>query len=122
METNKGIKVFNAKTRKQWRNWLMKNSQSKTEICLVIAHKNSKIKGIFYADAVEEALCFGWIDSLTNKRDGNSFYQRFSPRKPKSNWSASNIERVERLISTGAMTMHGQQLIDMAKQIGTWPA
>lgn len=122
METNKGIEALNATTRKQWRNWLQKNGQSRQEICLIVYRKNSKTPGLNYAEAVEEALCFGWIDSLTNKRDGESFYQRFSPRKATSNWSERNVARVERMIKEGLMTEHGQQLIDIAKQKGKWPA
>jgi uncharacterized protein YdeI (YjbR/CyaY-like superfamily) len=120
METNKGVPAFTAKTRQQWRKWLEKNSQSKKEVCLVIYHKKSKMKGVSYSEAVEEALCYGWIDSLTNKRDAESFYQRFSPRKPTSNWSRSNIERVERMTKEGLMMEHGQKLIAIAKEKGKW--
>lgn len=120
METNKGIETFYAKTRLQWRKWLQKNSQSKKEICLIVYNKKSRTESVSYIEAVEEALCFGWIDSLTNKRDSESFYQRFSPRKPKSNWSKPNIERVERLTKEGLMTEHGQKLIELATQQGKW--
>jgi len=120
METNKGIPAFNAKTRQQWRKWLAKYGQSKTEICLIVYHKKSKVKGIHYTDAVEEALCYGWIDSLTHKRDSESFYQRFSPRKPASNWSQSNRDRVALLVKEGLMTEHGQRVIDISKQKGRW--
>ena len=120
METNKGVETFYAKTRVQWRKWLQKNSQSKKEVCLILYNKGSDTKSVTYAEAVEEALCFGWIDSLTNKRDEESRYQRFSPRKPNSNWSKSNIERVERMIKEGLMTEQGQKLIDFAKQKGMW--
>ena len=120
MEMNKTVEAFQAKTRLQWRRWLQKHSQSKTEICLVIAHKNSKVPGIKYAEAVEEALCFGWIDSLTNRRDEHSFYQRFSPRKPASNWSQSNRDRVARLDEAGLMTAEGWRVIEVSKQKGRW--
>lgn len=120
METNKGVETFYAKTRQQWRRWLQKNCQSKKEVCLILYKKDSDTKSIPYHEAVEEALCFGWIDSLTNKRDDESRYQRFSPRKLKSNWSESNRERVTRMIKEGLMTEHGQKLVDIAKQTGTW--
>ncbi|HYG37531.1 MAG TPA: hypothetical protein VD908_02880 [Cytophagales bacterium] len=120
MEVNKGIETFYARTRKEWRNWLKENCQSKKEVCLILYNKISEKESVSYAEAVEEALCFGWIDSLTNKRDAESRYQRFSPRKPKSNWSKSNIERVEKLIKEGLMTEHGQKLIDFAKETGKW--
>ncbi len=120
METNKGTETFYAKTRQQWREWLEQYGQTKKEVCLIIYHKKSKTECVTYNDAVEEALCFGWIDSLTNKRDTESMYQRFSPRKPKSNWSKLNRERVERLVQEGLMTEHGQKMIDIAKQTGKW--
>ena len=71
-------------------------------------------------DVVEEALCFGWIDCKANKRDAESFYLKFTPRKPKSNWSKTNRERVEKLIKERRMTPHGQALIDYAKAHGNW--
>ncbi|OUC15765.1 MAG: hypothetical protein B0A82_05130 [Alkalinema sp. CACIAM 70d] len=120
METNKGIEAFYATTRLQWREWLAAHSQSKKEVCLIIYHKKSKTPCVSYPDAVEEALCFGWIDSRTNKRDPESMYQRFSPRKPSSNWSQSNRDRVARLTSKGLMTEHGQKTINIAKANGRW--
>lgn len=118
MEMNKGMVTFHAKSRKQWRSWLQKHSQTKAEICLIVAKKSAK--GVHYDEAVEEALCFGWIDSLTNARDGETFYQRFSPRKPTSGWSQSNKDRVLKLQLMGLMTEHGQKLIDLAIQKGKW--
>jgi len=120
VETNNGIEVFYARERPQWRKWLEKNSQLKPSVCLIIYHKKSNTKSITYNEAVEEALCFGWIDCKANNRDFESYYLQFSPRKPKSNWSKSNKERVERLIQEGLMTEHGQKFIDIAKQIGKW--
>ena len=120
METNNGIETFHAKTRAQWRKWLAKNCESKKSVCLVIGRKNSKTKSISYAESIEEALCFGWIDSKANKRDPESFYLQFTPRKPKSNWSKPNIERVERMIKEGLMTEHGQKSIDIARRTGSW--
>ena len=120
METNNGIKTFYAKTRVQWRTWLEKNSQSNKEVCLILYHKKSNTKCITYTEAIEEALCFGWIDSKANKRDAESYYQRLSPRKPKSNWSKPNKEQVEKMINEGLMTEQDQKQIDIAKQNGTW--
>lgn len=120
METNNGIEAFYAKTRQQWRRWLEANSQSKKAVCLIIGHKNSKTKCIKYNEAIEEALCYGWIDSLANRRDIQSFYQKFTPRKPNGNWSNANIERAERMVKEGLMTEQGQKLINIAKQTGKW--
>lgn len=121
METNEGIEALHAETRQEWRQWLAENYQSKTVVCLIIHTKNSTSKGIKYVESVEEALCYGWIDSKANKRDEESFYLRFTPRKPKSNWSKPNVERVSRMIARGLMTEHGEKLIDIAKENGKWP-
>lgn len=120
MEMNKGVEAFYAETRRDWRAWLAEHGRSKKEVYLIIYHKKSATPGVRYDEAVEEALCFGWIDSLTNKRDAESTYQRFSPRKPTGNWSKSNIERVERLVKEGLMTEHGQKFVDIAKKAGKW--
>lgn len=120
MEINKGTETFYAPTRKHWRKWLEKYGQSKTAVYLILFNKASTTKSVSYPEAVEEALCFGWIDSHKNKRDPESAYQRFSPRKPTSNWSASNRERVARLTKEGLMTEHGQQMINIAKEKGRW--
>ena len=120
METNKGVETFYAKNRQQWRKWLAKYGQTKKEVYLILYNKKSTTKSVSYAEAVEEALCFGWIDSLKNKRDPESAYQRFSPRKPTSKWSKLNRERVQRLVEEGLMTAHGQRAIDLAKEKGNW--
>lgn len=120
METFNGVQTFYAKTRKQWRQWLEKYGQKKTEVFLIVHNKLSNTKTVSYAVAVEEALCFGWIDSVKYKRDAGSAYQRFSPRKPASKWSKTNRERAARLIKEGLMTTQGQKMIDLAKTRGTW--
>jgi uncharacterized protein YdeI (YjbR/CyaY-like superfamily) len=120
METNNGVPVFYAAKRKDWRKWLEKNSQKEKEICLILHRKHSATLCVGYAEAVEEALCFGWIDSVKHKRDADSTYQRFSPRKPASNWSQSNRDRVARLSAQGLMTEHGQKVIDISKEKGRW--
>ena len=72
-------------------------------------------------DATEEAVCFGWIDSLCKKRDEESYYLTFTPRNPKkSKWSKPNIVRAERMMAQGLMTEHGQKIIDIAKELGKW--
>ena len=122
METRNGKPVINAKTRAEWRDWLQQYSQTEKSVWLIIQRKGSKTPGIGLVDATEEALCFGWIDSLANKRDAESFYLTFTPRNPKSNWSKVNRERVERLVAGGLMTEHGQKMIDIAKNSGKWEA
>ncbi|MEO6330131.1 MAG: hypothetical protein ABIO55_14445, partial [Ginsengibacter sp.] len=73
METKDGKQAIYARTRKEWRKWLTKNSQSEKSVWLILYHKKSKVKSINLIDATEEALCFGWIDSLCKKRDAESF-------------------------------------------------
>jgi len=91
-------KTLYVKTRSEWRNWLKKNYKSKKEIWLVFQNKSSRKTGITYEVAVEEALCFGWIDSIVKKTEKDSRVQRFTPRNPKSNYSQLNKERLKRLL------------------------
>ncbi|NOU20041.1 MAG: hypothetical protein HOO91_20990 [Bacteroidales bacterium] len=121
METKDGKQAIYAITRREWRNWLQENSQTEKSVWLILYHKKSKVKSVNLIEATEEALCFGWIDSLCKKRDEESFYLTFSPRNPqKSKWSKPNRERAERMIEQGLMTKQGQQLIDIAKDKGKW--
>ena len=122
MELHKNQKTFFAKTRKHWRKWLEKNHVKEKCVYLIFHTKDSKIKGVPYAEAVEEALCFGWIDSTVYKRDHQSRYQFFAKRNPRGNWSASNKERVKRLLKQGMITPAGQAMIDIAKNNGSWTA
>jgi uncharacterized protein YdeI (YjbR/CyaY-like superfamily) len=108
MEVGKTLYVTN---RKQWRSWLSKHHKTANDIWLVYYKKQSGKRGIPYNDAVEEALCYGWIDSLTKARDEESWVQRFSPRKKKSALSEMNKERVRRLIKVGKMTRFGLESI-----------
>lgn len=93
--------------RKQWRSWLAKNHDKEKEIWLIYFRKSSGKKRIPYNDAVEEALCHGWIDSIQKNLDNKRFVQRFSPRKPNSVLSELNKERIRRLIKENKMTTHG---------------
>ncbi len=110
------------KSRKAWRAWLQKHHASSTGIWLVFAKKHSKLPTVSYNDAVEEALCFGWIDGLMNPIDDTYYKQLFTPRKPKSAWAASNKKRVEKLIEAGLMTDAGLRLVDLARKTGAWTA
>ena len=120
IEIKDGKQAIYAATRNDWRNWLERNSQTKKSVWLILYHKKSKIPCTGIKEAMEEALCFGWIDSLAKKRDAESFYLTFTPRNPKSKWSKTNRERAERLIDAGLMTERGQKLIDLAKKYGKW--
>jgi uncharacterized protein YdeI (YjbR/CyaY-like superfamily) len=110
------------KSRKAWRDWLGKNHASSEGVWLVYAKKHSGLPSLTYNDAVEEALCFGWIDSKINPIDDAFFMQVFTPRKGKSAWSALNKVRVERLLAAGLMTAAGLGVVKAAKDSGTWNA
>ena len=97
--------------RAAWREWLAENHVTVPEIWLLYAKKSSGKPGVAYSDAVEEALCFGWIDGLAKKFDADFSAQRFTPRRVKSNWSELNKERVRRLIIAGQMTAAGLAML-----------
>ncbi len=122
MELKDNIPTFHAKTRAEWREWLALHHQTNASVWLIIYHKKSNIESIYYEAAVEEALCFGWIDSKGLKRDAESSYLYFAPRNPKSYWSKPNRERVESLMAEGLMTSAGIEMIKLAKRTGTWEA
>ena len=95
------------KTPPEFRAWLMKNYDSASEVGVVFHRKGSDKPSMTWSDAVDEALCFGWIDSVARRLDETSRVQRFSPRKPKSNWSAINIRKVGQLTARGLMMPAG---------------
>ena len=109
-----------ARDRAEWRAWLAEHHTSAPGIWLIIHKKGSGQPGVSYDEAVEEALCFGWIDSVTNRLDDERFVQVFTPRKRKSPWSQSNKARVERLLAAGLMEPAGLAAIEAAKRDGTW--
>lgn len=104
--------------RQRWRSWLSKHYAVEPEIWLIFYKKDSGKKRIPYNDAVEEALCYGWIDSIVKKLDADSFAQRFSPRKPNSNLSELNKERIRRLIRSKKMRKPG--LASIARHLSTF--
>lgn len=110
------------KSRAAWRQWLQKNHTQTESVWVVIAKKESGLPTITNNDLVEEALCFGWIDSVPNKLDAQRFKVLVSPRKAKSNWSKVNKDRATKLIETGLMQPAGLAMIELAKESGTWNA
>lgn len=96
MTTENKIKYF--ENREDWRKWLMDNFETSCEIWFVLPYMSSDKKGILYNDAVEEALCFDWIDSTTKPLDKDHKIQRFTPRNPKSTYSQANKERLKWLL------------------------
>ena len=111
MEIGKTLYVA---SRKQWRSWLARNHNKEKEIWLVYYRKSSNKKRILYNDAVEEALCHGWIDSIVKGMDEQRFCQRFTPRKPKSILSEMNKERIRRLIKAKRMKPIGLDAVSHA--------
>jgi uncharacterized protein YdeI (YjbR/CyaY-like superfamily) len=91
-----------------FRKWLIENHQNKKEIWLVQYKKSARKPSIKYAEAVEEALCFGWIDNIEKSMDAERYALRFSPRRPKSNWTNTNKDRARKMIAEGRMTPAGR--------------
>jgi uncharacterized protein YdeI (YjbR/CyaY-like superfamily) len=109
-----GRKTLCLTNREQWRTWLTKNHQSENEVWLVYYKKHSGRARIPYDDAVEEALCFGWIDSIVKRIDDERFAQKFTPRRDRAKWSAVNKRRLLKVIREGRMTEAGLAKIDLA--------
>jgi uncharacterized protein YdeI (YjbR/CyaY-like superfamily) len=107
-------------TRAAWREWLASNHDSAAGVWFVSWRKHAGKSGPGYEDAVEEALCFGWIDSVGRKLDEDRTMLWFSPRKPGSGWARPNKERVDRLTAGGLMAPAGQRVIDQARADGSW--
>lgn len=114
------LKTYFAKDRKAWRKWLEKNHIKSPGIWLIYYKKSSGKTRLDYNDAVEEALCFGWIDSTSRPIDEEKYMQRFTPRKPKSGWSGLNKKRIEKMAAEGLMTKAGLDKIEAAKKDGSW--
>ena len=116
----KELKTFYPKHRQEWREWLKDNHEKEQSVWLIYYKKKSNIPTIIYSEAVDEALCFGWIDSKSKPLDEEKFMQFFSRRKEKSVWSKVNKEKVDRLIGEGLMSKAGYEIIRTAKKNGSW--
>lgn len=116
----KRIKSF--RTEAAFERWLAANHAKAPELWLKIYKKDSGIPTITYAQALDVALCWGWIDGLKKAFDEQAFLQRFTPRRPKSVWSQINQSHIARLTKAGRMTPHGQRHVDAAKADGRWDA
>jgi uncharacterized protein YdeI (YjbR/CyaY-like superfamily) len=108
------------KSRAAWREWLLKNHAKEQNIWCIVAKKDSKLPGVSYVDAVEEAICFGWIDSKAISCDEDGYYQYFAQRKAKSPWTKLNKTRVEMLTAKGLIAQAGMAAIEAAKASGGW--
>ena len=111
---------FYAQDRTEWRSWLAEHHATAKGVWLIYYKKESGKPRVSYEEAVEEALCFGWIDSVPKKIDEERYMQLFSPRKPSSGWSRPNKIRIERLTADGLMMPAGLKTIEIAKANGKW--
>lgn len=106
--------------KKKWTGWLAKRHDKASGVWLKLAKRDSGIASVTYDEAVESALCYGWIDGQKKGFDNNYWLQRFTPRGPKSIWSKINTEKAERLIKSGEMKPAGLKAIEAAKMDGRW--
>lgn len=116
----KETETFYPTNRQEWRQWLLENHNKKQSIWLVHYNKKSNMPSVSWSDAVDEALCFGWIDSTRKSLDNDMFIQFFTKRKPRSVWSKINKEKIERLKQEGLLMPAGLESISIAQQNGTW--
>ena len=110
------------RTSSELRAWFAKHDATANYLLLQIYKKASDIESVTYAEALDQALCFGWIDGQKLPLDGKSWVQRFTPRKPRSGWSKKNTEHVERLIQANQMTLAGLKEVEAAQADGRWAA
>lgn len=114
------IETISVETREEWRQWLVKNHRTKQSVWILCHTKKSDSPTIPWSELVDEALCFGWIDSTRKSIDETKFIQHFGKRKPSGTWSKINKEKIKRLIANGQMTQAGLDVIEAAKQNGSW--
>ena len=115
-------RIRSFRTEAAFERWLSGNHERAPELWIRIYKKSSGVPTITPAEALDIALCWGWIDGIRKSLDDRSFLQRYCPRRPKSVWSEINRDNVSRLIAAGRMTPHGQRQIDAAKADGRWAA
>ncbi len=111
---------YTPRSREQWRNWLENNHAIETEVWLVFLKQHVGRASVTYSEAVEEALCFGWIDGVKRSIDEDRYMHRFTPRKADSRWSKSNKERAQHFLKAGQIAPAGMKSIELAKKNGRW--
>lgn len=114
------VEEYSPKNQCEWRKWLQKNHEKKDAVWLVYYKKKSPDHNLSWSEAVDEALCFGWIDSTARAIDEEMYKQYFTKRKPKSNWSKINKDKVKVLTDQGRMKEAGLRCIEIAKENGSW--
>jgi uncharacterized protein YdeI (YjbR/CyaY-like superfamily) len=115
-------KIKSFRTEAAFEAWMARNHDRETELWLKVHKKDSGLPSVTTAQALDVALCWGWIDGIRKGLDERSFLQRYTPRRPKSIWSQINRENVARLTAAGRMTPHGLRQVDAAKADGRWDA
>jgi uncharacterized protein YdeI (YjbR/CyaY-like superfamily) len=105
-----------------WQDWLVENHASSPGVRLVLHKKGGTVTALDYAGALDEALCFGWIDGVIGRRDGGSYLTRFTPRTRTSKWSKNNVENIARLFAAGRMQPAGEAAVAAAQADGRWEA
>ena len=115
-------KVYSFPTEAAFERWMRANHDRETEVWLRIYKKGTGVPAITIAEALDVALCWGWIDGIRKSLDGQSYLQRYTPRRARSVWSQINREHVARLTAAGRMTPHGQRQVDAARADGRWEA
>lgn len=114
------VPILSFKSQRDWANWLAKQHAASNGIWLRFFKKDSGVASVTYAEALDEALCYGWIDGRLDPYDEKSWLRRFTPRRPRSPWSKRNIEHVNRLTAAGRMKPAGLQEAEAAKKDGRW--
>src|SRR5579859_376896 len=122
MSTAQDLPIVQVADQRAWRRWLAHNHQSATGIWLKLAKKGSPVATVSYPEAVEEALCYGWIDGQVRAHDEHFYLQRFTPRRARSKWSQTNRDKAERLLASGRMQPPGLAQIEAARADGRWDA
>jgi uncharacterized protein YdeI (YjbR/CyaY-like superfamily) len=116
------LEILTFKSPSAFRNWLEKNHAATEGIWLRVFKKDSREQSIAYGEALDQALCYGWIDGQKKAHDDHSWLQKFTPRRPKSGWSKMNTRHAERLIESEKMAPAGLKEVDAAKRDGRWKA
>lgn len=122
MTNSPELPTFPFESKKKFADWLAKNHDKSAGVWMRIAKKASGIPTVTYTEALDVALCYGWIDGQKGSFDDQYFLQKFTPRRPKSIWSKINVGHVERLIASGEMKPSGLRAVEAAKQDGRWAA
>jgi len=116
------LSVISFESKKKWADWLARQHNKSAGVWLKLSKKDSGIQSVTRDEALDVALCYGWIDGQGMSFDDKYWLQKFTPRRPKSIWSKINTEKVERLIASGEMKPAGLKVIEAAKQDGRWEA